>query len=204
MAITIRDLAEQSGVKVPTIRHYERQGLLPEPVRTGTGQRRYGSVDVARLRFVRFSRGLGLEIGEIRALIEMVGEGNGEEIVVLAETVAERAERMRVFYDALQSVSVAIIGGTIDEVGAFACLAADERPGPPEQEKGRLANEAAETEEPGEHVETLTNFIIAGEAVTCVDKRALDGIPVTEKFMEGDAAARLLSKPKRKRNPARS
>ena len=119
MGITIKELSERSGVKIPTIRYYERQSLLPEPERTVTGQRRYGSVDVARLQFVRFSRGLGMEVGELRALIEMVGEGNGEEIVVAAETIAERAERMWVLCASLRSVSAGIIAGTIDEAEAF-------------------------------------------------------------------------------------
>ncbi|ABY28896.1 MerR family transcriptional regulator [Methylorubrum extorquens] len=122
MGITIRELSERSGVKVPTIRYYERQGLLPEPEKTGSGQRRYGSVDVARLRFVRFGRGLRLEADEIRALIEMVGEGDGEAIVVLAGAVVDRAERLRALSESLRSVSAAIIGGAIDEQGAFGQL----------------------------------------------------------------------------------
>ncbi|CAO4135417.1 MerR family DNA-binding transcriptional regulator [Methylorubrum extorquens] len=122
MGITIRELSERSGVKVPTIRYYERQGLLPEPEKTGSGQRRYGSVDVARLRFVRFGRGLQLEANEVRALIEMIGEGDGEAIIVLAEAVVDRAERLRALSESLRSVSAAIIGGAIDEQGAFGLL----------------------------------------------------------------------------------
>lgn len=122
MSISIRELSERSGVKVPTIRYYERQGLLPEPEKTRSGQRRYGSVDVARLRFVRFGRGLGLEVGEIRALIEMVGEGDGEAIVVLAEAVLDRAGRLHALSASLRLVSAAIIKGAIDEQGAFGQL----------------------------------------------------------------------------------
>lgn len=204
MGVTIRELSERSGVKVPTIRYYERQGLLPEPVRTGTGQRRYGSVDVARLRFVRFGRGLGLEVGEIRSLIELVGEGNGEEIVVLAETVADRAERMQVLCVSLRSISTAIIAGAIDEAGAFnrliggegtvveeaaeAPLALD--PGAPEapQGQGGPPREASETKEP----------------VSAAHESASEGVSGTEVATEGDAPETPLPKPKRKRARARS
>lgn len=150
MGITIRELSERSGVKVPTIRYYERQGLLPEPEKTGSGQQRYGSVDVARLRFVRFGRGLGLEVGEIRALIEMVGEGDGEAIVVLAEAVVDRAERLHTLGASLQSVSAAIVGGVVDEAGAFTQLVDSDRGVPCSEGSENRSNVGWEPTESGE------------------------------------------------------
>ena len=42
--LSIGDLARETGVKVVTIRYYERIGLLPIPVRTGSGAyRSYGN-----------------------------------------------------------------------------------------------------------------------------------------------------------------
>jgi len=35
--LTIGDLARETGVKVVTVRYYERIGLLPTPVRRGSG-----------------------------------------------------------------------------------------------------------------------------------------------------------------------
>lgn len=157
MSITIRELSERSGVKVPTIRYYERQGLLPEPEKTGSGQRRYGSVDVARLRFVRFGRGLGLEVGEIRALIEMVGEGDGEAIVVLAEAVVDRAERLHTLGASLQSVSAAIVGGVVDEAGAFTQLVDSDRGVPCSEGSENRSNVGSERTESGEGVIASTD-----------------------------------------------
>ncbi len=73
--LTIGALAERTGVKVETIRYYERIGLLPEPPRTGGGHRLYGREHVARLTFVRRSRELGFTLGEIRALLGLVSGG---------------------------------------------------------------------------------------------------------------------------------
>lgn len=152
MGISIKDLSERSGVKVPTIRYYERQGLLPEPEKTGGGQRRYGTVDVSRLRFVRFGRGLGLDVSEIRALIEMVGEGDGEAIVVLAETVSERAALLNAFNQSLLSVSAQIIRGEIDESAAFARLIDGDRGAGLPEEVAKQPNAASET---GEYPEVI-------------------------------------------------
>lgn len=71
MNLPIGELAKRTAVKVPTIRFYEQIGLLPEPPRTESGQRRYGPDEVDRLNFIRHSRELGFEIQDIRELLAM-------------------------------------------------------------------------------------------------------------------------------------
>lgn len=123
MASTIWDLAEQTGVNASTIRYYERRGVLPLPQRSSEGQNRYGTVDLARVRFVRFGRCLRLELDEIRALIEMVGEGNCEEIEAFGQAIFERVAQMHRFCESLRSVTAAVRVGELDETGAFEKLA---------------------------------------------------------------------------------
>lgn len=53
MDLSIGELAERTGVKVPTIRYYEQIGLLRPPPRTEGKQRRYGEDATARLTFIR-------------------------------------------------------------------------------------------------------------------------------------------------------
>jgi DNA-binding transcriptional MerR regulator len=64
----IGKLAELSGVKVPTIRFYEENGLLSSPRRTEGGQRRYDETAVHRLNFIRHARDLGFTVEDIRQL----------------------------------------------------------------------------------------------------------------------------------------
>jgi DNA-binding transcriptional MerR regulator len=64
-------LAELTGVKVPTIRFYEQIGLLPAPLRTGGGQRRYDFGVIARLTFIRHARDLGFDVDEVRELLRL-------------------------------------------------------------------------------------------------------------------------------------
>jgi DNA-binding transcriptional MerR regulator len=73
-ALTIGTLAEQTGVKVPTIRYYESIGLLPEPPRTEGNRRTYDATSAKRLRFIRHARELGFEIEAIRQLLALAGQ----------------------------------------------------------------------------------------------------------------------------------
>ena len=66
--------AEASGCHLETIRYYERIGLLPQPDRTGSGYRVYGSADIERLRFIARGRDLGFSLEEIRSLLQLAGD----------------------------------------------------------------------------------------------------------------------------------
>ena len=74
MDLTIGELSRRSGVKVPTIRYYERIGLLPSPPRTTGQQRRYEASHMARLSFVRHARDLGFDLEAIRELLALSAE----------------------------------------------------------------------------------------------------------------------------------
>ncbi len=67
----ISELADRSGVKVSTVRFYERRGLLPDPRPDRDGYRRYVDEHVRRLRFLRRGQELGFRLGELAALLEM-------------------------------------------------------------------------------------------------------------------------------------
>jgi len=69
--LAIGTLAKRTGTNVQTIRYYEQIGLLPEPGRTGGGQRRYGEDDLDRLAFVRHARDLGFGLDAIRELLDL-------------------------------------------------------------------------------------------------------------------------------------
>ncbi|GLQ46284.1 Cu(I)-responsive transcriptional regulator [Dyella lipolytica] len=70
-SLTIGTVAKRAGVPIDTIRYYEREGLLPEPLRRASGYRSYNETTISRLRFIRRAKGLGFtleEIGELLAL----------------------------------------------------------------------------------------------------------------------------------------
>jgi DNA-binding transcriptional MerR regulator len=69
--LSIGVLAEETGCKVPTIRYYEKIGLMPAPIRTEGNQRRYGPAHVDRLGFIRHARELGFALDRIREILTL-------------------------------------------------------------------------------------------------------------------------------------
>lgn len=67
--MTIGTLAAANGIKITTIRYYERAGLMPSPPRT-TGRHRNYTIDhQRRLSFICRARELEFSIEEIRTLL---------------------------------------------------------------------------------------------------------------------------------------
>lgn len=73
-ALPIGQLADRTGVKIPTIRYYEEIGLLPPPPRSHGNRRLYPEPAVARLRFIRHARDLGFDIEAIRQLLDLADQ----------------------------------------------------------------------------------------------------------------------------------
>jgi DNA-binding transcriptional MerR regulator len=69
------ELARAAGVKLPTVRYYERRGLLPAPARSGSGYRAYGPDAVRIVRFVKRAQRLGFTLTEVATLLELVAAG---------------------------------------------------------------------------------------------------------------------------------
>ncbi|GGN94568.1 MerR family transcriptional regulator [Actinoplanes lobatus] len=62
----IGDAAAAAGTTPRALRFYEANGLLPPPRRSVTGQRVYGTRDVARVRVIRRLLSLGLTVADLR------------------------------------------------------------------------------------------------------------------------------------------
>ena len=68
---SIGKLSEKTGCKIPTIRFYEQEGLLPKAFRTEGNQRRYTVLHFKRLTFILHARELGFGLEDIRELIRL-------------------------------------------------------------------------------------------------------------------------------------
>jgi len=67
----IGEFARRAGVKVETVRYYERRGLLPRPERTSAGYRLYQAEAVAELRFIKRAQTLGFTLQEVKELLAL-------------------------------------------------------------------------------------------------------------------------------------
>src|SRR3954469_12310126 len=95
---TITELAEEFGVTLRTLRHYEDVGLI-SPERRGTS-RVFHARDRIRLQLILRGRRLGFSLPEIRTIVNMYDEQPGEsgQLHYLLEQIAVRRtelERLR-------------------------------------------------------------------------------------------------------------
>lgn len=70
-ALGISQLAKRGGVGIDTVRYYERNGLLSPRARLPSGYRRYGALELARLRFIRRAQRLGFTLKEVKELLAL-------------------------------------------------------------------------------------------------------------------------------------
>ncbi len=86
--LTIGQAAERSGLSIHTLRFYEREGMLPAPVRRGPdGRRVYSDDDLEWLEICSNFRASGMPLATIRRYVSLVREGTGNE--------AERLDLLR-------------------------------------------------------------------------------------------------------------
>ena len=70
-SIGIGTLAKRAGVGIDTVRYYERAGLLAPSRRLASGYRRYTTLELSRLRFIRRAQALGFTLNEVRDLLAL-------------------------------------------------------------------------------------------------------------------------------------
>jgi DNA-binding transcriptional MerR regulator len=79
----IGELARLSGILPATLRYYESRGLLSRPSRTEAGYRSYTPESAAQLRLIRWAKGLGFTLREIREMTAAIGQhaaGRGDRV----------------------------------------------------------------------------------------------------------------------------
>lgn len=95
----ISEVAERSGVPASTLRYYERLGLLAAE-RSANGYRYFDEGHLERLEFIDAAKRLGLELPEIRGLLELADAGTctGAKVMLqplLAEQIAAVEQQLR-------------------------------------------------------------------------------------------------------------
>jgi DNA-binding transcriptional MerR regulator len=89
--LRIGQLAEASGVPVPTIKHYLREGLLPEPVKTSRNMAYYPPDFVERIRLIKqLQEERFMPLRAIRAVLEE-GPERARALVELEDRILEGA-----------------------------------------------------------------------------------------------------------------
>ena len=84
----IGDVAKLTGVKIETIRYYEKAGVLTQPDRGPNGYRLYTGKQIERLMFIKRCRALGFSLSQTLSLLDLANsEGR------TCRQVSEKAEK---------------------------------------------------------------------------------------------------------------
>lgn len=120
-SLTIGSLAAAAWVNLETIRFYQRKGLMPEPVRTQGSIRRYGELDLARVRFIKSAQRLGFSLDEIAELLKLEDGAHCREARNLAEVKLVSVREKLADLQRIESVLSQLVGRCASARGAVVC-----------------------------------------------------------------------------------
>ncbi|RIV39756.1 MerR family transcriptional regulator [Micromonospora radicis] len=131
--LSIGEVAERTGLSVHTLRFYEREGILANPVRRDSGGRRvYHENDVDWLNLCMILRASGMPLPAIRRYTELVRAGDGteaERLVLLRkhrERVLDQMDQLRKCLD-LVNFKVGVYEDALDQVAVSSATGTDAR-----------------------------------------------------------------------------
>lgn len=96
--LRIGQVATQAGVRIDTVRYYERRGIVAEPERTSSGYREYPRDTVRIIRFIKRSQQLGFSLEEIEELLQLRSDSARDRAVIRAavgEKIRDIDEKLR-------------------------------------------------------------------------------------------------------------
>lgn len=74
MTYTIRQVAEKMGVTVPTLRYYDKEGLMPFVDKKPNGTRVFKDEDFQRLEIITCMKNSGMPIRDIKRYMDLCGD----------------------------------------------------------------------------------------------------------------------------------
>lgn len=76
MPYGIKDVAEKLNLSVPTIRYYDKEGLLPFIERKESGYRIFNEGDIQLLKIIECMKKTGMQLKDIKKFVDYVKEGD--------------------------------------------------------------------------------------------------------------------------------
>ena len=73
---SIGEVAEKFGLSVPTLRYYDKEGLIPNLKKNSAGVRRFTDENLSTLQIVECVKNAGMPIKEIKQFIKWTTEGD--------------------------------------------------------------------------------------------------------------------------------
>ena len=105
MNYTIKQVSEMTGLSIPTIRYYDKEGLLPDLQRKESGYRVFSDRDLEAIDLIECFKESGLTIREIRHFMSLVREGDvtlEERLAIYQTRIARLEEKLTAVQNALE------------------------------------------------------------------------------------------------------
>ena len=105
MNYTIKKVSEMTGLSIPTIRYYDKEGLLPDLQRKESGYRVFSEQDLEAIDLIACFKESGLTIREIRHFMSLVKQGDvtlDERLAIFQIHIARLEEKLAAVQNALE------------------------------------------------------------------------------------------------------
>lgn len=105
MNYTIKKVSEMTGLSIPTIRYYDKEGLLPDLQRKESGYRVFSDRDLEAIDLIECFKESGLTIREIRHFMSLVRQGDvtlDERLAIYQMHIARLEEKLTAVQNALE------------------------------------------------------------------------------------------------------
>ena len=104
MNYTIKQVSEMTGLSIPTLRYYDKEGLLPDLQRKESGYRVFSDRDLEAIDLIECFKESGLTIREIRHFMSLVRQGDvtlDERLAIFQTNIARLEEKLAAVQNAL-------------------------------------------------------------------------------------------------------
>ena len=105
MNYTIKKVSEMTGLSIPTIRYYDKEGRLPDLQRKESGYRVFSDRDLEAIDLIGCFKESGLTIREIRHFMSLVRQGDvtlDERLAICQTHIARLEEKLAAVQNALE------------------------------------------------------------------------------------------------------
>ncbi|MFC5290463.1 MerR family transcriptional regulator [Actinokineospora guangxiensis] len=110
----IAELSRETGVPVPTIKFYLREGVLPAGERTSKNQARYDESHIRRLRLIRAMVDLGgLSLASVREIVAAIDDQESDDDQLMGRVSKSLIPEV----DAVDDASLAAVEAVLAELG---------------------------------------------------------------------------------------
>jgi len=126
MSYTIKQVSEMTGLPIPTLRYYDKEGLLPGLQRRESGYRIFTEDDLETIQIIECFKQSGLQIKEMKNFMELAAQGDEtlqechdiyeNQVKLLEDKISSLEQALEISKTKLSIYKEALANGTETEI----------------------------------------------------------------------------------------